>query len=1037
MNIRKLIKIRAQNRRTVKMERRQWLLGTMVTVVVALVWWAGWLDRVEFQTQDARGNRFYSRTETPSDKIVLAAIDDGALDRVGRWPWDREKIAKMIAELRRAQANTVAIDVLFNEPAPIRYVERPDPATWEIDGGARRQPDETSKILRKVDDDYLLNQEIYAHGRVVLASKFKFQVEERATAEDVGELQIDSVFKMLADNTEVQAACKRMEETPAQWKTSRDPAEVKAFNDTETAAVNTLLNALGSTKDVVISKGKEAEEAKLALDRALAITTAWQTSAVPELVAGRAWPRSIEPTPPVSVLASAAARLANVTFNTTDSDGVTRKIPLWVRHRSHLWPILGLAAVMEFRGVGPMDIEIRDNVAKLSYPGGRFFNLDMLRSRLSRQQEVDGLGYITWPRGLIGVVDDGEAAVARARDKFRELPDELELVLKRPAAAIEGWEWQLFDAENGRMQILSAGLLYEPALQMKRIDENLREVARLIEETMCRDLLAFLTAEERDRCRVLIRDLLQLHDDEKANTLPMETDDPAWLAALDEYKAIARKAAKEARDFLESNAGVLTQEQLKAIPDLRPDDLAMLQAALSGYEGVTKCLKEVDDSVTATATVRRQLMNLLRQRIVFIGFTAGATDSDVVNTPISSKTPGVMVHVAIANAVLQEVDRAPWALKPDFFMIGMMGLIGTWLGVRFNVFAGPIALGTLILAWFVIAGAIIWDRQLTIAAVAGPSVAAAGAWVSVLLHRLLVEQRGRKVTEERFKSYVSPAVVDILVNNPELGTMRPSMRDMTVMFTDVADFTTTSERLGPELLAKCLSKYLKEMTEILQKNRGTLDKYLGDGIMAFYNAPIDDAEHARHACITAVNMLARLDELNETGAFEEAGRLKVRIGICTGPCMVGDFGNPPRNSNYTLLGDTANFAARLEGANKFFGSRILATQRTRDQAGPDIRWRTIGKVFVKGKKEADNLFELVGRLEPHGPATEEWLQLTDEAVRHYQKREFDECLRDFDILARRFGDVKLAEIYADAIALWKSRPDFESAFDGAIVLTEK
>ncbi len=153
--------------------------------------------------------------------------------------------------------------------------------------------------------------------------------------------------------------------------------------------------------------------------------------------------------------------------------------------------------------------------------------------------------------------------------------------------------------------------------------------------------------------------------------------------------------------------------------------------------------------------------------------------------------------------------------------------------------------------------------------------------------------------------------------------------------------------------------------------------------------------------------------------------------------MVGDFGNPPRNSNYTLLGDTANFAARLEGANKFFGTRILGTQAVRDQAGPDIRWRRIGKVFVKGKKEADTLYELIGPLNPHGPATDDWIDLTDSAVDDYANNRFDDCLRKFAVLSRRFGDEKLADLYAETIAAWRARPDYPAAFDGAIVLTEK
>src|SRR5262249_38374927 len=156
--------------------------------------------------------------------------------------------------------------------------------------------------------------------------------------------------------------------------------------------------------------------------------------------------------------------------------------------------------------------------------------------------------------------------------------------------------------------------------------------------------------------------------------------------------------------------------------------------------------------------------------------------------------------------------------------------------------------------WFLFAGVVLWDAGWKIAAVGAPSVAAISSWLGVLLHRLLVEERLRRRTEERFRAYVSPAVVDELVNNPQLDSMTPQRRELSIMFCDVAGFTALAERLGAEGTAGFLSGYLGKMTDTLLRHGATIDKYLGDGIMAFWGAPIQDPRHARNACRAAASL---------------------------------------------------------------------------------------------------------------------------------------------------------------------------------------
>ncbi len=1038
------------------MERRQWLLGMLATVAVLIIWWGGYLEPIEQQFFNFRMRWCWQFSDPPSDRLVVVALDDPTINTVGRWPWPRERLGVIIDELRRAGAASVALDLLLDDPAEPRRVPVLDPSTWEWNpnptppatppnaDGADAPPPGRIVPTEEVDGDDEFARAIFDYGQVVLATSFKFGdvsiAQEPAAGSTTFSIRLADMIALVEKERE------------------------KLLDSSEEDVKEELPRLVQVFAGASYSSGAEFQEVRRKLGSARILLKKAEKYSIPLPPQGHNWARSVEPSAVLERLAYAAA-IGNVTFDSYDSDGTTRRVPLWVEHNNRLWPTLGLAAVLTYWGVDASVLSIEGDQTLIKLPGSPPRRIPMMRS-LVRKRVVDGLVYVPWPRGTLG--KDKALANAAAQAATPVAPTGAGQPLAEPSAGaavsnLADWQFQFFDLSRNEESSVRAGRVYEPQLQRERIIENIVFISKCVEESLVRQ--DRLTGPRLARFRAAVRTLLTDRDDVLS---------PGWSAKLAEFFQTVADARADGEGIIRENADILCPklfepvkddeaavEALKVkvltgdIPRLaeehgyfegieNPEELAALKQELVKIADLQNTVKVIDAATRLIDTagksirdIRADLSRRIKGKIVFFGWTATGQAADFVATSVDPKTPGVMVHVAIADAVLRGSWRTAWPLWLDVIVIVILGLGGTWTAVRSSVVVAPLTIGIIVITWFALAGVVLWDINHLVASLAGPWVAASAGWLTVLLHRLLVEQRDRKVTEERFKSYVSPAVVDILVNNPELAMMKPSMREMTVMFSDLADFTTTSERLGPVLLAKCLSKYLKEMTEILQKNKGTLDKYLGDGIMCFWNAPLEDAEHARHACQTAVQMVKRLEELNDVGGFEEAGRLKVRIGLCTGQCMVGDFGNPPRNSNYTLLGDTANFAARLESANKFFGSKILATQRVRDQAGPDVRWRTIGRVFVKGKKEADMLYELIGPLAPHGPATEEWIEASNAAVEDYAASRFDQCLRKFDMLARRFGDTKLAEIYADAIETWKARPDFPAAFDGSIVLTEK
>ncbi|MBC7772287.1 MAG: adenylate/guanylate cyclase domain-containing protein, partial [Pyrinomonadaceae bacterium] len=590
-------------------------------------------------------------------------------------------------------------------------------------------------------------------------------------------------------------------------------------------------------------------------------------------------------------------------------------------------------------------------------------------------------------------------------------------------------------------------------------------------------------------------------------------DSPGALEWLQEKDKQARRASDAAKDFVEFSADTDPAT-------LEPDDAAFLANHKAIAAGVPLLLDQLRAGVTERQEVREKLKRILGGKLVFVGWTSTGSIADTAHTSINPKTPGVYLHAAVANAMLTGFAREFVPLWVDVLFICVFGALGTLTAIRPAVWASPLIAALLIVVWFFIAGVGLWDAAWRIASVTGPSLAVGGSWLAVTVHRLLVEQRARRRTEEQFRSYVSPEVVDILVENPRLGSVAPQRRELTVMMTDLEGFTSLAERLGEEETARVLGTYLGEMTRVLLRHGATIDKYLGDGIMAFWGAPLDDADHARHACSAALDMLATLERLNAQHIFGEAGQLRLRIGLAAGQLMVGDFGCPPYRSSYTVLGDTANLCDRLEGANKLLGTSVLVSGRVRELAerapspgrgggernrkdgGPDtdaasknvlsgnnrFLWRPIGRVRLRGRAGAEEVFELLGSSAPGvvlsgvandgagtaapraltnpeqnvkngepGPSGSESvnpagsdqrmdrrLTLTGQGVREYSAGAFESAQSTFGRLTTLYGEDPLCRRYLTSMADWQSRirgpitPDSlpKAGFDGTIDLTD-
>jgi adenylate cyclase len=258
-----------------------------------------------------------------------------------------------------------------------------------------------------------------------------------------------------------------------------------------------------------------------------------------------------------------------------------------------------------------------------------------------------------------------------------------------------------------------------------------------------------------------------------------------------------------------------------------------------------------------------------------------------------------------------------------------------------------------------------------------------------------------KTNLRSFQKYVPAEVVGDLVRSGQEAALGGEKLVATVYFSDIADFTATAERMEPEALVAHLGQYLGVMSEGIRQHGGTVDKFIGDAVMAFWNAPRPEAAHALHACEAALANQRRLDELAGHWQTRQLPPLHTRIGLHTGPVIVGNIGSEWR-MNYTIIGDSVNLASRLESLNKFYGTRILVSQATLDQAGPALLARPLDCVNVKGKSHGVIIHELLARHAQASPAQIESAQFTAEAFALYREN--------------RFADAQ--EIYARLVTTW-------------------
>ena len=423
---------------------------------------------------------------------------------------------------------------------------------------------------------------------------------------------------------------------------------------------------------------------------------------------------------------------------------------------------------------------------------------------------------------------------------------------------------------------------------------------------------------------------------------------------------------------------------------------------------------------------------VLKGAVVLLGTTAAGL-LDFRSTPLSAVFPGVEVHANIISGLLDGriKQKAPYYSGIEATLLLLVALLMTLLYPRLSpLMGGALVLG--IIFALVVLGFIAWASNF-ITPLGIPVVFVLALFMAQMLYSYFGESRGKREITKMFGDYVPAEVVEEMAREGK-ASMEGEIRDMTVLFTDVRGFTTISEKFEAKELSELMNQFLTPLTGVIRNHRGTIDKYMGDAIMAFWGAPLEDAAHKQNALEAGMEMVKALRTLDEPFAARGWPKLYIGVGLNSGQMRVGNMGSDYRRA-YTVMGDPVNLGSRLEGLTKKYGVSIICSESTRAGA-PDWAFRDLDLVKVKGKNEPVAIYEPLGPKDAIDDGLKQDLSRVRQALRAYRAQRWDEAEREFFGLSRSGRPHPMYELYLGRIADYRLHPP-PAGWDGSVAFDSK
>lgn len=421
-------------------------------------------------------------------------------------------------------------------------------------------------------------------------------------------------------------------------------------------------------------------------------------------------------------------------------------------------------------------------------------------------------------------------------------------------------------------------------------------------------------------------------------------------------------------------------------------------------------------------------------KIIFIGTSATGL-GDLQTTAVQSAFPGVEIQATVANGILQNIFsyRPPWAIGAEVFLTILLGLMSIFIFPHL----GPRFLSVLIIlipVGLVLINQLLWKKTGLLISILIPILLMIIFVVVNVVYGYLFESLRRERLREMFGQYVPEKHIDEMLQTKSGYALLGEDREMTVLFADIRSFTTISEGLTASTLKELLNDFFTPMTEIIFKYHGTIDKYVGDMIMAFWGAPLPDKNHAENAINAALDMQVEVEKLKKLFLKREWPEVNIGIGLNSGMMSVGDMGSKYRR-NYTVLGDNVNLASRVEGLTKYYGVNMIVTENTiKNQKG--FVFRQLDRVRVKGKKTGIAIYEVICRESELQAALKTELELYIQALKHYFNQEWNQAFKIFSELNFSHPQEKLYTLYLRRIEEFIKTPPPKN-WDGVYIHTSK
>lgn len=972
---------------------RQWfvqqrlalLAGVGLTLATAMMHGLGWTQRAELQFYDAMVRHF--STVPASDRIVHIDIDDDALARYASWPWPRDVQGELVRILHELGAKQIVVDLVWSERKG-QEIRTPDLDPYADLEGKIEQIGEISAANLVSPDDEL--GDAIRHAEPVYLSYYHSQ-EEDASVSALGE----GMTRLLREEFGLNA-----EELASRLGSSRQDVERLLASVKRRVARQRVSELVRGEPELSARQVHErllrtpferltADRADVlaAYDRELSLRSFRRLCpAVPEGLRGKL-PRVSDVTPPIYKVTRGKPRLGFVNFDAqADADGTLRWMPLMIDWDGVLLEQLAFAAGRDALGIGLEDLSIDAGELRIKGTADR----PPMRVQLDER----GRTLVNWHAG-----EDHWSKC------FRHVPVARLL--------------QIHDIRKSVRQneVLQKTLLGE-VMRLVKDEASFAEYSKRVRQSLDHQRVV-RQAEMQDRgeqpevqrARAEIETLKNALDQDQEMVVRLVRD--TWAELKNEPNPADPAIAGEYQRFQRAQQ-VLTEE----IPQIES-----VNARLRGQE----------------VELLSQLRLAIAGKTCFLGYTATAL-ADMVSAPPYDRMPGVMIHSGLYNSLLQGRFRTWAGDLTRFSVIVCMGLaitmVTTLRGPRTSLlFVVFVILASLLLNAIGLFGG--WDYWLQLLSAL---VLVFVAWAIIVMIRYLVTDRQRRRFGKAVAQYVSPAVARQIADSARNLNFEPVDAVVTCLFSDLAGFTTISERLGPAGTRAVLNPYLESMSAVLHRRQALINKFMGDGIFAFFNPPILPCPgHEIAACEAAIDSQAALAELvarHAQSPFAEYFRqLSVRIGIASGSVFVGDYGSAEK-LDYTCVGDVVNLAARLESANKQFGTTMIVSGATREAAGDRFAYRHIGVVQVKGQTRGVPVYELLGRSEEVPADIIGYAELFDRSVLAFARRDWPAALEGFDeCLKRRPGDTA-ARRYLPAIRHYRVNAP-PSDWAGTIELTEK